>query len=55
MIMTAAGPLDPDKRVVLMERVGALLRKQGIRRPGDADIERALNKGLRGLMQTPAA
>jgi hypothetical protein len=32
-IMTAAGPLDPDKRIVLMERIVAALRMQSIRRP----------------------
>lgn len=55
LIMAAAGPLDPDKRIVLMNRIVAALRIQGIRRPTGAEIERALSKRLHGLMQTPAA
>jgi hypothetical protein len=55
LIMTAAGPLEPDKRIVLMERIGALLRIQGVRRPGDSDIALALSQCLRGMVQEPEA
>ena len=41
-VMAAAGPLDPDKRIVLMERIVASLKRQGLRRPTDAEIECAL-------------
>jgi hypothetical protein len=41
IIMTAAGPLAPEKRAVLMERLAA--RLQMVRRPNDADLDRAIN------------
>ena len=34
-VMAAAGPLDPDKRIVLMERIVASLKRQGLHRPTD--------------------
>jgi hypothetical protein len=51
IVMTAAGPLAPEKRVVLLAR----LKLQGLRRPTDVDIECALDQCLRGLVQEPAA
>jgi hypothetical protein len=53
LVMTAAGPLDPDKRIVLMERiVAALPMRAGVfRKPTDLDIERATH----GLVQGSAA
>jgi len=47
LVMAAAGPLEPDKRVVLMERLVALLRMQGVRRLVDADIALALSRLVR--------
>jgi hypothetical protein len=55
LVLAACQPLAPEKRIVLMERIAAALRIQGIRRPANVDIERPLSKGLHGLMQTPAA
>jgi hypothetical protein len=54
LVMPAAGPLGPDKRIVLIERIVAALKMQGVRRPGDADIERALREDMRGLVQGAA-
>jgi hypothetical protein len=53
LIMIAAGPLAPEKRVVLMERIVAALRvRAGVfRNPTDADIERATHAALKGLVQ----
>jgi hypothetical protein len=50
-VMLAAAPLDPSKRVTLMERVAASLRVAGIHRPSDHDVERAVQAALRGLRQ----
>jgi hypothetical protein len=47
LVMAAAGPPEPDKRVVLMERLVALLRMQGVRPPVDADIALALSRLVR--------
>jgi hypothetical protein len=57
LVMTAAGPLVPEKRVVLMERIVAALRvRAGVfRKPIDADIELAMREALKGLIQAPAA
>jgi hypothetical protein len=55
LVMAAAGPLDPHKRIVLMERIVGLLRLQGVHRPTDADVEFAFSRGLRELMQSPTA
>jgi len=52
--MAAAGPLDPDKRIVLMERIVASLKRQGLHRPTDAEIECALRESMRGLVQGAA-
>jgi hypothetical protein len=54
LVMAAAGPLDPDKGIALMERIVAALKMQGVRRPGDGDIERALREDRRGLVQGAA-
>ena len=53
-IMTAAGPLPAEKRSLLLERVAASLKPQGIRRPTDAEIERAMRESMRGLVQGAA-
>jgi hypothetical protein len=57
IVMTAAGPLAPEKRVVLIERIVAALHvRAGVfRKQTDADIERATRAALRGLIQEPAA
>jgi hypothetical protein len=57
IVMTAAGPLAPDKRVVLMERIVAALRVRAVvfHNPTDADIERATRAALKGLVQGSAA
>jgi hypothetical protein len=47
-------PLDPSKRAVLMERVAGQLRFIGLRRPTDADVERAIQVALTGLLQGSA-
>jgi hypothetical protein len=52
-VMTAASGLSLDKRSVFLERIVAQLAR--VRRPGDADVERAAHTALRGLMQEPAA
>jgi hypothetical protein len=47
VLMTAAAPLPPDKRVVFLERLGALLAQ--IRCPADRDVALAAARALRGL------
>lgn len=54
LITTACQPLAPEKRITLMERIVAALKRQGVRRPTDADIERAMHEGMRGLVQGAA-
>jgi hypothetical protein len=53
LVMAAAGGLPPEKRSVFLQRIAAQLDR--IRRPADADIERAARLALKGLMQAPAA
>jgi hypothetical protein len=57
IVMTAAGPLAPEKRVVLMERIVAALRvRAGVfRKPADLDVELATREALKGLVQGSAA
>jgi hypothetical protein len=56
LVMTAAKPLPPDKRSVLLERVAANLDQLGYRRVVDADVERAIAASLAGLVEhAPAA
>src|SRR5258706_12793758 len=56
LVQMAAGPLPPDKRSVLLERVAAQLGQLGYRRVKDGDVERAVMVSLRGLLQhAPAA
>jgi hypothetical protein len=52
-VMAAATGLPPDKRSVFLERIAAQLGQ--IRRPSDADVERAARAALKGLLQAPAA
>jgi hypothetical protein len=58
-VMTAAVPLSPEKRSVLLERIAAHLKLHGHRGCGrcygDADIEAALASGLQGLAHKSAA
>jgi hypothetical protein len=55
-VMAAAQPLDPDKRILLLERVAARLRfTVSGTRPSDADVAKILDRCIRGLMQAPAA
>jgi hypothetical protein len=56
-IMTAASPLSPEKRSLLLERIGAHLLLRGRRagrRFGDADVEIAVRSALQGLAQSAA-
>jgi hypothetical protein len=46
IVMTAARSLSPEKRSVFLQRVAAQLAR--VRRPGDADVERAAQMALRG-------
>ena len=48
-LLAAASPLDPGKRVVLMERLAGSLRR--VRNPGDRDLDRAIRQALHGLLQ----
>jgi len=55
LVMTAAQPLDPDKRALLLERVAAQLQfAVGGARPRDDDIEAACRRSLEGLLQGAA-
>jgi hypothetical protein len=54
-IMTAATPLPPDKRVVLLQRVAAHLARLGYLRVTDADLDDAVRLSLRALQHAPAA
>ena len=49
--MAVATPLDTHKRGLFLERVAAVLRINGVFRPSDADLERALARALHGLRQ----
>ncbi len=49
-VMQAAKPLDPAKRLVLMERLAGQLRLGG-RHLTDADVNSALQRALHGLHQ----
>lgn len=50
-LMAVATPLDTHKRGLFLERVAAVLRINGVFRPSDADLERALARALHGLRQ----
>jgi hypothetical protein len=55
LVFRIAEPLEPDKRAVLLERLGAHFRLAG--RWGkvrDAELEEALRRALAGLQQEPA-
>jgi len=60
-LMVAAKQLEPDKRAVLLERLGAELRLRhrpggrGAFHPSDDDIELAMRTALTGLLQGAAA
>ncbi len=53
-VLTAAQGLPSEKRVQLLERVGARLRLQ-VGHPSDNDVSIALTHALRGLLQGSAA
>jgi hypothetical protein len=56
LVMAAAQPLDPAKRVLLLERVAAQLRfTVGGTRPTDTDVAKALERCIRGLVAGSAA
>jgi hypothetical protein len=52
IVTAAAAGLPPEKRSVYLKRVAAQLIQ--IRRPTDADIERAARMALRGLLHSAA-
>jgi hypothetical protein len=53
--MDAARQLEPEKRDTFRQRLAASLRINGIRKPTDVDLERALRAALCGLLQEPVA
>jgi hypothetical protein len=55
LVMTAARPLPHDKRDVFLQRLTACLGQVGYRRVGDADVESAVLKSLKGLLHEPVA
>jgi hypothetical protein len=58
IVMTAATPLPPEKRALLLERVAAHLRlhgRRGGRGFGDVDVELAVQAALRGLARPAVA
>jgi hypothetical protein len=58
MVMTAATPLPPEKRTILLERVAPHLQLRGRRAGrgfGDVDVGLAVSVALRGLVQESAA
>jgi hypothetical protein len=55
LVMTAATPLDPSKRATLLERVASHLRRIGVRRPTDSDVDRAIKAAMSELLQGSAA
>jgi hypothetical protein len=48
-VMAAAAPLDPDKRLVLLQRLAGTLHS--VRHPTDRDVKHGLQVALRGLQQ----
>jgi hypothetical protein len=55
LVMMATAPLDPAKRAVLMERMAAHLRLNGVRHPTDTDVNRAIKAAMVGLLRGSAA
>jgi hypothetical protein len=53
-VMVAASPLEPEKRVLLLERVAARLT-HGPAFITDHDVGRAITAALIGLIHEPAA
>jgi hypothetical protein len=54
LLLSASEPRDPDKRSLLLERIGARLRCNGTVQPTDRDVEGALAASLRGLRHDAA-
>ncbi len=57
IVMTAATPLPPEKRAILLERVAAHLQLHGRRAGrgfGDVDVGLAISAALQGLVQSAA-
>jgi hypothetical protein len=55
LVMAAAALLDPSKRVTLMERIAANLRRTGLRYPIDHDVNHAIKVAMAGLLRGSAA
>ena len=53
IVMTAARTLEPERRSIFLERVGAMLRLHG--RFNDDDIAQVAQLALHGLVQHSAA
>jgi hypothetical protein len=54
-VITAAGPLPPEKRSICLERIAAYLRQIGYAKVRDDDVERAIRRAIQGLLHAPAA
>jgi hypothetical protein len=56
-VMTTAGMLEPERRSLFLERVGAMLklRIRGDRGVGDGDVAEVTALALHGLVHQPAA
>jgi hypothetical protein len=54
-VLAAAGPLPPDKRTLLLERIGAMLNLRGRGHFNDADVDAAIRRAIEGLLHEPAA
>ena len=53
LITSAARPLSPEKRAILLERIAGVLSLCGRGRGfGDADVDRALRQSLTGMLQS---
>jgi len=53
LVMVAAGPLPPEKRTLLLERIAAKLN-HGPAFFSDGDVEAAITAALSGLVHEPA-
>jgi hypothetical protein len=52
IVQRIAASLPVEKRTIFLERIAASLAQ--VRRPADADVERAAQMALRGLMHSAA-
>ena len=53
IVMSAARSLEPERRSIFLERVGAMLRLRG--RFNDDDVVQVAQLAMAGLVQQPAA